>query len=701
MPALRTGLRLFSVLLLLLAALGPTLPLRPGLTLVVLDASPSAREGTRKAVRALKVAGPVRFLAFAGEARLIKNPHALPDLGRNTDLEPAWALAERLHPSRILLISDGLLTPRPPPAPVFAFVVPPARRVVLTGLVPPAAPLLGERVELVVRLFATAPARVKLKVQIGETEKTLARSLPEGLSSVGVRFTLKGPTPVVVRLGDQVQKARIQPAGRLRARVYSDPAAARYLKAQQILVEEGPLTGELPPLVVVGGPYDEASAKRLVQHLDEGGGVLFTATPKGLFFGGWEAFEDLPLKPRPGPGAAFLLVLDTSGSMAGAKLEAAKEGTRGAIEAARPEDVLGLLAFSSSARWVLPPKRMTYRAKREAETALANLGAGGGTRLAPALSAARAALGAIHARKKLALVVTDGVAQDQKAALAEARRLEAAGAELHALALGPDADRAFLKRLAAAGGGGFYAAETRALARLIAGMAKATFRPEKTKGQFPLTLLHHPVTRGLSPPPPLSVRLPAVKKPWAEAVLKSGAFDVLALGTRRRGRVAALATDLSLSLKDWPDTPRLLGNLARWLTNTPARPRVRLGEGALVVEGRFDEPLYLKIAGRTLPIPPVAPWRYRLELPPGLAGEGLVYEGAKLRFRLALGGAREWQGEGQKALKKLAETSGGALLKAPRLGPPPREPYPLWQPLTLLALLLLLLERALTQRAVD
>jgi len=703
-PLARGGLRRLVLALLVLAAAGPRLPLAPGLTVVMLDASPSSRPSLLPALRRLRVAGPVRYLAFAERAVWVQNPYALPPLGGTTDFAAALGEAVRAGPARILLLSDGLFSPSASPVPLFAYPLSPAPHAAITALLAPLAPTQGERVEVVAEVLLSRPAEATLRFSAGGHREERRLALFRGVSRVGFRFVLEGPTEVRVTLstplGSDTRRLELRPAGKSEVLVVGDASAARYLQAQGFAVQTADrLPAKLPRVVVVGRSADALgplAAERFERHLEAGGGLLFTATPEGLFFGGWDrVFPDLPLKPRPGKGAAFVLVLDVSGSMGGEKLARAVEGALAAVRAAREEDALGIVVFSDRTRWLLPLAPVDYRQRRLAEERLKALSAGGGTDLAPALATARAALVGARAEQKAILVVTDGVTARPDAARQEAAAALAAGIRLAALGIGPDADRAFLTSL---GGEVLSARDPTALAALIEAAAKKALRRQSAFGRFPIAIRPHPVTRGLGPPPPARVLLPAVKKPWATAVLRSGDLDVLALADRKNGRVAALATDLGQSLKGWPDTPRLLANLVRWLGNTPARPRYLLAGDTLYLFGRYDAPPVLWVGGRRYPLVPDAPFRYRLRLPAG-ARELVVRAGDKTLFRIRRDSVGEWPDQdGRATLKALAKASGGRLLAAPALGPAPRVPRDLSRAIAGLALFVFLLERFLVWR---
>ena len=101
--------RRLVVLLLTLAAAGPTWQGGTGTTVVLLDQSPSAQAATRDAISELDLTGPVRYLAFAQEAKWIPGPEVQRrDLGQTTDLAAALDEAMAVAPARLVLISDGI-----------------------------------------------------------------------------------------------------------------------------------------------------------------------------------------------------------------------------------------------------------------------------------------------------------------------------------------------------------------------------------------------------------------------------------------------------------------------------------------------------------------------------------------------------------------------------------------------------------------
>ncbi|MCX7739857.1 MAG: VWA domain-containing protein [Meiothermus sp.] len=713
------GLRVGVVVLLLLAVLGPALPLRPVRTVVLLDQSPSAREAVWRVAPELNLSG-ARYVAFASGAVLVAAPTARRlDLGEGTRLQEALRQALELNPDQIVLVSDGLFqdNPLPPPVPLYGLYQPPSPNLSL-ALVGPTLPLRGEMVEVRAVLEATAPvrARIVLEGPAGRLEREL--SLEPGRRSLGYRFSLEGPSAVSAwvesPLGREEARLELTPADTTRVWVLGDAALARYLEAQGFAVEERkeitlPIQAEVVALGVGARDLSPAELDALGSFLQQGGSLLWTATPGGLFFGGWERSslaDSLPIEPMEEPGGVgIVLVLDVSGSMLEAdKLGLAVVGALELVRSARPQDYIGVVVFSDRPRWLFRPRPMTEQGRKEAESLLLSVQAGGGTMIRRAYLEALDALEGVPTDSKQVLALTDGLAADVTPDLFDAARNASPKIKTSTVAIGADADRQFLRELARAGGGTFWDVPSpQDLPRFFLEEAQRTFRREALEGRFPVAVGFHPIARGLSPPP-LSVLLPAKAKPWAQAVLTSGEGVVLAVGESGRGRVAALATDLSRSWKGWEGASSLMGELLRWLAQTPARPRVQAvrepGAVRVVLEGQFERPR-LRAGGLEQPLAPVGPLRYEARLPEGALGEAVVLENERPRLRLALPSLPEWRLEdGRENLKRLSEASGGRLLtdvsELRRL--PQRKNLDLRELLLALALLMFLLERYLEHR---
>lgn len=149
-----------------------------------------------------------------------------------------------------------------------------------------------------------------------------------------------------------------------------------------------------------------------------------------------------------------LLVLDTSGSMAGARLTAAQNAARQFLDDV-PDDVrIGLVTFNDTVTVVTAPTEDAPTLSR----ALADLTAEGDTTLFDAIVAGvETVQGADRPRL---IVLSDGADTTSSARLAQAKdKARAGNVELDVVAIRPDAEhRAVLQDLAASTGGRLYTA---------------------------------------------------------------------------------------------------------------------------------------------------------------------------------------------------------------------------------------------------
>ncbi len=712
-------LRGLTIALLLLAVWGPSVPLQPVQTVVLLDQSPSVREAVWKVAPQIQLPG-ARYVAFASGATQVAAATARRlDLGPGTRLTEALKKAQELRPDQIVLVSDGLFQDRAEPIgiPIYSLYQPPSPNLSLS-LAAPALPAKGEMIEVRAILESTASVQARLTVSGpgGLVERAL--QVRPGRSSIGYRFRLDGPSTVTARLesplGSEQARLELSPADSTRVWVLGDPALARYLQAQGFWVEERseitlPIRAEVVALGVGARDLSAADLDALQSFLNQGGSLLWTATPSGLFFGGWERSslaDSLPVEPVEEPGGVgMVLVLDVSGSMLEAdKLGLAVVGSLELIRSARPQDYIGVIVFSDRPRWLFRPRPMTEQGRKEAESLLLSTSAGGGTMIRRAYLEALEALEQVPTDSKQVIALTDGLAADVTPSLFDAARDASPKIKTSTVALGADADRQFLRELAQAGGGSFWDVPSpQDLPRFFLEEAQRAFKREALEGNFPVSVRPHPITRNLSPPA-LSVVLPTKTKPWAQTLLSSGEGTVLAVGESGRGRVAALATDLSRSWQGWQGTPALMAELLRWLSQTPARPRVQAVRAQdavrVLLEGQFERPS-LRAAGQEQPFAPTGPLRFEARLPLAAVGQAVVFENEQPRLRLELPTQPEWRIEdGRANLQRLSEASGGRLLadvsELQRLAS--RKALSLQWPLMVLALALFLLERYLEHR---
>jgi Ca-activated chloride channel family protein len=239
---------------------------------------------------------------------------------------------------------------------------------------------------------------------------------------------------------------------------------------------------------------------------------------------------DAPVDPAP---RALVLVLDRSGSMSGAALEAARDA---ALETARslgPRDRLAVVSYGSEARVDLPLSTVTGRTPT-VRAALLDLEAGGGSHLSAGLALARRVLvDAPPGAQSQVLLLTDGEPNqgltDPAALEALARDIRDRGVQLSAVGLGDAADPETLRRLADAGGGRVHSAPgPESLRRIFAAELRREARPRL-----------HDAWLELAPGPGVELR-----RIWGVDTARRGDRHHLELGDLARGEDRAFMLDL-------------------------------------------------------------------------------------------------------------------------------------------------------------
>lgn len=270
--------------------------------------------------------------------------------------------------------------------------------------------------------------------------------------------------------------------------------------------------------------------------------------------------------PKRRPSVAQVLAIDTSGSMGACHCDPRRPsgfgGDRGegginktdisraaaarAIRALRQSDWVGVLAFNTEHRWVVPLAQLP--ADEVIERGLRRLNPSGGTRLGQPLNAAAEELLAANRQLKHIILFTDGWTNEE-GLVAQAEAIAAQGMTISVLATGEGPGEE-LRRIAEAGRGRFYpGTDLNDIPRLMMEEVTLASRQFVNEGEFfPTVRAETPVTAGLHSTPPLFGYVATTTKPTADTLLEIGDETDPLLATWRSGlgRVTAWTSDASV-----------------------------------------------------------------------------------------------------------------------------------------------------------
>jgi Ca-activated chloride channel homolog len=189
-------------------------------------------------------------------------------------------------------------------------------------------------------------------------------------------------------------------------------------------------------------------------------GEMLASGTREAFLGVW---VDVPeVRPETRPPMEVAIVVDTSGSMAGPKIENARAAARELVKNLRDGDIVALDAFSDNARTVIPPTRLDAHSRDEIMRSIATLGIGGSTNMFEGLTLAEgqiAAAPATHSLRRI-VVISDGIANVGPSSPESLGMIAERGlrfrAQVTSLGVGTDYDERTLNALSVKSSGRLY-----------------------------------------------------------------------------------------------------------------------------------------------------------------------------------------------------------------------------------------------------
>ena len=324
----------------------------------------------------------------------------------------------------------------------------------------------------------------------------------------------------------------------------------------------------------------------LVDAVTNGGlGLVMSGGRAGFGMGGWHdrpIEELLPVElvqkeEKRDPSTSLVVVIDTSGSMSGVRVQLAKEVSRLAMQRLMPHDKVGIVEFYGAKRWAAPLQPASNAI--ELQRALNRMDAGGGTVILPALEEAFYGLQNVDTRYKHVLVLTDGGVEsgDFESLL---RRMSKEGINVSTVLAGGGYHSEFLVNIANWGKGRFYNVPDRfSLPEILLKQPSTSKLPAYRPGQ------HVVQARGGSgwwgevnaaEIPDLAGYVETKPRTGSELLLETveGRHPVLSTWQYGLGRVTALTTEPvgegTQPWEQWPDYGRML---ARIIERTAADSR--------------------------------------------------------------------------------------------------------------------------------
>ncbi len=317
---------------------------------------------------------------------------------------------------------------------------------------------------------------------------------------------------------------------------------------------------------------------------DEGVGLLASGGAAAFADGGYHGTPVADVLPveitgeeeKIDPSVGLAIIIDTSGSMAGSRIELAKQIARIAVRRLQPHDRIGIVEFYGAKHWAVPMQPASN--KIEIDRAIGRMKAIGGTVLYPAIQEAYYGLKNVNTRYKHILLITDAGVEDSNYERM-VRRISKDSINVSTILVGHGGHNLIMSDIANWGQGRFYSVGDQfSLVELILKQPSTRKPPRYKRGTFKVTALGGQGWWGGADPlvPELLGYAEVEPRKGAETLLEesAGKDPILASWHYGLGRVTALMTEPvgegTGRWRDWPDYGSFLGRLlARTAADNP------------------------------------------------------------------------------------------------------------------------------------
>ncbi len=298
----------------------------------------------------------------------------------------------------------------------------------------------------------------------------------------------------------------------------------------------------------------DGAQEALVNAVEDGIGLFHSGGEAAFGDGGYfdtPVAEIMPVE-LPGdedeidPSVGLAIIIDTSGSMGGTRIELAKQIARIAVRRMHAHDRIGIVEFYGNKHWAVPMQPATN--KIEIDRAIGRMKAIGGTVLFPAIQEAYYGLRNVNTRFKHIVIITDAGVEDSNYE-AMIRRISKDRINLSTILVGQGGHNLFMSDLANWGQGRFYAVGDQfSLVELILKQPSTRKPPNYKRGVFPIQGLGGPGWWGdvdNRDIPPLDGYVEVEVRDGAEVLLEEerNGHPILATWRYGLGRVTVLMTE--------------------------------------------------------------------------------------------------------------------------------------------------------------